>query len=265
MHSFTDQLGRIIQIKHPPQRIISLVPSQTELLFDLGLGDRIVGITKFCNHPLDKVNRIPKVGGTKKLNFDSIQSLTPDLIIGNKEENEQTQIEFLMNHYPVWMSDIVTLHDALQMISGIGSITNTQARADVLIARITENFAGLMPCKTTLKVVYLIWKKPFMAAGPGTFINVMLQYCGFVNIIEKERYPELALAEMQNLKPDAVLLSSEPYPFKGKHINEFKSIFPDSGIHLVDGEMFSWYGSRLLLAAEYFRQLVLEMQIRGSN
>jgi len=265
MPAFTDQLDREIQINHPPQRIISLVPSQTELLFDLGLGSRIVGVTKFCNHPSNKVKHISKIGGTKQLNFDSIKSLKPDLIIGNKEENEQSQIGLLMKHYPVWMSDIVTLDDALQMITGIGDITGTNAEAGDLAGRILQDFAGLEPCNKNLKIVYLIWKKPYMVAGQNTFINDMLQRCGFENAIKQERYPQLSASELQHLMPDVVLLSSEPYPFKQKHITEFKNILTESKIRLVDGEMFSWYGSRLLCAIGYFKQLIAEIQTKLSN
>ena len=256
MRTFTDQLGREIQINHPPQRIISLVPSQTELLFDLGLANRIVGITKFCNHPADKVKHISKIGGTKQLNFDAIQSLNPDLIIGNKEENEQSQIEFLMERYPVWMSDIVTLDGALQMIAGVGRMTGTQAVADSLTDQITKRFAMLNPCGKNVEVAYFIWKEPYMVAGKETFIDDMLQRCGCINMIKKERYPELSIYEIKQLKPDIVLLSSEPYPFKQKHVAEFQEIFSDSKIRLVDGEMFSWYGSRLLLATDYFQQVI---------
>ncbi|OCX53919.1 cobalamin-binding protein [Mucilaginibacter sp. PPCGB 2223] len=256
VRSFTDQLGRQVQINYPPQRIISLVPSQTELLFDLGLQANIVGITKFCNHPASLVKTIAKAGGTKQLNFDTIQNLKPDLIIGNKEENERTQIEALMHSYPVWMSDIATLTGALQMITAVGLITGTQSSADGIVGRILTGFDQFEPLNKPMTVVYLIWQKPFMVAGRGTFIDDMLKRCGFVNAVKQDRYPELSAEDIQNSQADIVLLSSEPYPFNKKHIAQFQALLPDSKVLLVDGEMFSWYGSRLLHAASYFKQLI---------
>jgi len=265
MRVFTDQLGRKVRINYPPKRIISLVPSQTELLFDLGLGERIVGVTKFCIHPAEKLTRITKVGGTKQLNLNVIQNLRPDLIIGNKEENEQTQVEFLMQNYPVWISDIVTLPDALQMITAIGGLTGTPAAADGLVNRITDDFGQLKLSVNNKKVLYLIWQKPFMAVGHDTFINDMLQRCGFVNAAEDKRYPEISTSGIKKLTVDIILLSTEPYPFKQKHITQFQDMMPGSKVLLVDGEMFSWYGSRLQFAASYFRQLIATVMTDINN
>lgn len=255
--TFTDQMNRQVSISFPPQRIISLVPSQTELLFELGLATEVVGITKFCIHPADQFRSKSKVGGTKKVNVDLIRELKPDLIIGNKEENAQDQIEELMREFPVWMSDIKDLDDALEMILGIGEITGKEERACEIAGQIKENFANLSAenRKGEHSVLYLIWKDPFMVAGQGTFITDMLERAGWKNAVQSNRYPELSVADIQALTPDRIFLSSEPYPFKEKHIAEFQSICPDARVDIVDGEMFSWYGSRLLLVPAYLKTI----------
>lgn len=252
---FIDQLHREIEIPFPPRRIISLVPSQTELLFDLGLEEQIVGITKFCIHPQSQFKIKEKIGGTKQLNLAKIRSLKPDLIIGNKEENEQQQIEELMQEFPVWMSDIYNLKDALEMIKGVGKVVDRQAKADEIAHEIQKSFEGLIihPIK---KVIYFIWKDPYMLAGKNTFIDDMLRMAGFENIIQADRYPTYSFTELAAMQPEAVFLSSEPYPFKERHVKAFQEIWPEAKIQLVDGEFFSWYGSRLLKAADYFGTLI---------
>lgn len=251
---FIDQLHREIEIPFPPKRIISLVPSQTELLFDLGLDDEVVGITKFCIHPEVKFKRKEKIGGTKQLNLVKIRSLKPDLIIGNKEENGQQQIEELRQEFPVWMSDIYNLEDALMMIKGVGEVVNRETEANEISNHIQKSFESLV-IHPTKKALYFIWKDPYMLAGKNTFIDEMLQRSGFENMIQEQRYPEFSLAQLSSMQPESVFLSSEPYPFKEKHIQELKEIWPKADIKLVDGEMFSWYGSRLLKAADYFKTL----------
>ena len=259
---FTDQMGREIEINFPPKRIISLVPSQTELLFDLGLKKEILGITKFCKHPKDKFKHTTKIGGTKKLFLEKIKSLQPDLIIGNKEENEQQQIKELMKHFPVWISDIETLADATEMIEQIGELVNKKEEALKISLHIKSDFENLiesLKATSPKSAAYFIWKNPNMLAGKQTFINEMLPYCGLNNILELNRYPELSDKELHKLNPEVVLLSSEPYPFKEKHIKEFETIWPNAKVKLVDGEMFSWYGSRLIKAADYFKNLLSEL------
>jgi ABC-type Fe3+-hydroxamate transport system substrate-binding protein len=254
-----DQMNRAVEAPFLPQRIISIVPSQTELLFDLGLNDEIIGITKFCVHPADKVKRKQKVGGTKTVNINLVKKLNPDLIIGNKEENEQEQIEELMKHFPVWMSDIHDLAGALDMIAKLGEITGKSEKAIELASGIRAEFDNLRPPSKGLKVAYFIWRKPYMVAGKGTFIDDMLSKCGLINAFEKERYPEVMNQELITADPDVVLLSSEPYPFRERHFGEFKLLLPGADVKLVDGELFSWYGSRLLQAPEYFEKLLNEL------
>jgi len=249
-------MQRQIEIPAQPQRIISIVPSQTELLFDLGLDAEVIGITKYCVHPKEKVKSVTKIGGTKDLNIPLIKALNPDLIIGNKEENERGQVEELMQHYPVWMSDISDLESALDMIQKVGEITDRLTYSQDLITSITYQFNKRTQKPPQNRVAYFIWRKPYMVAGKGTFIDDMLQKCGFINVFEVGRYPEITPAQLQTADPQLVLLSSEPYPFKEKHIREFQAILPRAIIKVVDGEMFSWYGSRLLQAPRYFEQLI---------
>ncbi|TWR26603.1 ABC transporter substrate-binding protein [Mucilaginibacter achroorhodeus] len=256
MPLFVDQMNRNVEMPDRPKRIISLVPSQTELLFDLGLADRVVGITKFCIHPADQVKRVSKVGGTKQLNMEEIHSLKPDLIIANKEENEQSQVEDLMQYYPVWISDIHDLDTALEMIERVGQITDTAEKAVQMVNNIRSGFDALAGLQANLSCVYLIWKNPYMAAGSGTFINDMLQRCGFKNLVTESRYPQLTDDALKDLNPEILLLSSEPYPFAEKHVTEFKAMLPNAQIKLVDGELFSWYGSRLLHSPGYFNTLI---------
>jgi ABC-type Fe3+-hydroxamate transport system substrate-binding protein len=253
---YIDQIGRDVYIPATPQRIISIVPSQTELLFDLGLTDQIVGITKFCIYPVAEVRSKAKIGGTKQLNIDLIKRLQPDLIIANKEENERSQVEELMLHFPVWVSDIGNMADALYMIESVGEIVDKRAEAKVIVQDIEKSFSELKSIKKSLSVAYFIWRKPYMVAGKETFIDDMLIRCGFINCIDQNRYPEIDTSVLAELNPDVVLLSSEPYPFKQKHIDEFKVILPRAKILLVDGEMFSWYGTRLQFAAGYFTEII---------
>ncbi len=256
MSVFYDQLNREVLLPAMPKRIVSVVPSQTELLFALGLGDKVVGITKFCIHPENRFKSTAKVGGTKQLDIEKIKALRPDLIIANKEENERSQVEELMAVCPVWISDINDLDSAVEMIERVGELTGTVGPATALGYAIKQQFEELSLPLLNLRVAYFIWRKPYMVAGKHTFIDAMLQKCGLVNVFELERYPEIDAAMLVEAKPDVVFLSSEPYPFKQKHIDELNEIVPNAVIKLVDGEMFSWYGSRLLLAAGYFREVM---------
>ncbi|HSZ85373.1 MAG TPA: helical backbone metal receptor [Puia sp.] len=260
MPVFTDQLGRAISLQNSPKRIISIVPSQTELLYDLGLDEEIIGITKFCVHPEKWFRNKTRVGGTKQLNLKIIHALKPDLIIANKEENTKEQIDELEKHFPVWISDIKTLKDALAMISSVGEITGTQTAPKKIISQINKNFAELKPKTRKIKAAYFIWRNPYMVAGGDTFINEMMGYCRFENIfVNANRYPEINIEELLKKNCELLLLSSEPFPFKQKHIEELKNQLPGVKIVLVDGEMFSWYGSRLIHAPLYFNQLLAEM------
>ncbi len=258
---FTDQINHVVKLKEPPKRIISLVPSQTELLYHLGLGDKMIGITKFCVHPQKWFLAKERVGGTKNIDIDKIKALNPDLILANKEENEKKQIESLQQLCPVWTSNITTLEEAYKMIHDIGEMTGTTIESSFLVEEIKKEFTRLEDNKVSDKtVLYLIWKNPYMSVGKDTFIHSMLTICGFTNVLGQEiRYPLVSADEIKRENPDFIFLSSEPYPFKEQHIVELTKICPMAKIILVDGEFFSWYGSRLKYAARYFIDLVNKM------
>jgi ABC-type Fe3+-hydroxamate transport system substrate-binding protein len=256
---FIDQMLREVQLTDCPKRIISLVPSQTELLADLGLDEEVIGITKFCIYPEKWFRSKTRIGGTKQLNIELIRSLNPDLIIGNKEENTAEDILSLEGIAPVWMSDIYTFEDALKMIVSIGNIVFKQRESELMVKKIQEKFNQIIKLKAKRKVLYFIWKDPEFLAGKKTFIDSMLGVVGFENCCQLERYP--ALTDVQTHNPEFIFLSSEPYPFKEEHKDYFKAIFPNSKIVFVDGEFFSWYGSRMLLAPDYFQRLTHELTI----
>jgi ABC-type Fe3+-hydroxamate transport system substrate-binding protein len=256
---FTDQMQRVVQLNERPKRIISLVPSQTELLADLGLEEEVIGITKFCIYPEKWFRSKTRVGGTKQLNIELIRSLKPDLIIGNKEENTAEDISNLEGIAPVWMSDIYTLEGALKMIVSIGEIVSKKWESEVMVKKIQEEFNRIKKAPSRKKVLYFIWKDPEFLAGKNTFIDAMLEAVGFANCCRLERYP--ALADIETIHPDFIFLSSEPFPFKEEHTEYFQELYPNAKVVFVDGEMFSWYGSRMLLAPDYFQRLAHELAV----
>ena len=260
MKQFPDQLGTLHTFETAPKRIISLVPSQTELLYDLGLEEKIIGITKFCVHPYHLKATKKVVGGTKKIHLEKIKLLQPDIIICNKEENTKEIVDQLSEICPVWVTNIITIEDNLQMISDFGNIFNCQESSNTWIQKLTDglsDFRNFIAEKPTFKTAYFIWKTPYMVAGNNTFINEMMQLNHFENVMQSnERYPEIQLSDLDLLKNSSlILLSSEPYPFKNEDAQEMRMVFPKSKILLVNGEMFSWHGTRLLKALAYFKEL----------
>ncbi|MFD0993224.1 ABC transporter substrate-binding protein [Tenacibaculum geojense] len=257
---YTDQLKRKLIIKKPIQRIVSLVPSQTELLIDLGLEEKVVGITKFCIHPYYLKQNKKIVGGTKNIKINVIKKLNPDIILCNKEENTEEIVAECEKIAPVHVSDIYTLDDCLELIHQYGNLFNCRTEADKITQKINfklndfKTFIHNMPKK---KVAYFIWRNPWMVAGNNNFINHLLTLNNFDNIYNsKSRYPEIELKKIRlEGDPDFVLLSSEPYPFKEEHAFEIGRFTHHAKTIFVDGEMFSWYGSRLLKAFDYFKKL----------
>jgi ABC-type Fe3+-hydroxamate transport system substrate-binding protein len=236
-------------------RIICLVPSLTETLAYLGLEKETVGITKFCVHPATWFQSKLQVGGTKNVAIEKVKSLRPDLVIASKEENVQDQVKAISHFCPVLLTDIVTIQDAVDDIMAIGKHTGKTNEAEKLAQDIQENFSSLQITQTK-KAVYLIWRNPWMLAGGDTYIHQMMLAAGYENIFaEHLRYPETSLEALANMDVDTILLSSEPYPFTEKHLAEVAQALPHAQVRLVNGEMFSWYGSRMLQAAPYFRTL----------
>ncbi|MGB2684898.1 MAG: helical backbone metal receptor [Olleya sp.] len=258
--TLTDQIGNTLNIDATPIRIISLVPSQTELLYDLGLEDTIVGLTKFCVHPVHLKGDKQIVGGTKQINLEKIKALKPDIILCNKEENTQDIVSACQTICPVHVSDIVTIVDCLDLIKQYGQLFNKRDNAKKICETIETNlkeFQIFIKDKASLKAAYFIWKDPWMVASNGTFINHLLQLNKFENIYANlDRYPEVDIKAMQlEGDPEVILLSSEPYPFKEAHALEVSSASNNAKVIFVDGEYFSWYGSRLLKAFDYFKKL----------
>ena len=257
---FTDQLHRNISFTKTPSRIISLVPSQTELLVDLGLEEKIVGVTKFCVHPEHLRKNKTLVGGTKQVHISKIKTLKPDIIICNKEENTAEMVAELSAIAPVWVSDINSISDCLLMISAFGEIFDKTKEALQLITAIEKaktDFELFISGKPFRSTCYFIWKNPYMVAGKETFIDEMLHLNHFRNAVEETRYPEIDLADLKAV--EVLLLSSEPYPFKEYDIEDLKNKFPKAVVKLVDGEYFSWYGTRLKQAFTYFKNLQEEL------
>lgn len=262
MPLFTDQIGYTISLAETPRRIVSLVPSQTELLFDLGLGDCVIGITKFCIHPKSWLKEKTIIGGTKKIHPEKIAALQPDLIIANKEENVKEQVEDLRQIAPVWTSHIANLEEACEMISMIASITGTEELATRILQKIQKGFEELAEntgnkILSGNKVAYLIWQDPLMTVGKDTFIHHILSRANLQNVFADQiRYPQISMVTLQEMSPDRLFLSSEPYPFADKHIQAFQQCLPFTKVQLVDGEMFSWYGSRLQYVPDYIKGLL---------
>ncbi|MFC7358379.1 ABC transporter substrate-binding protein [Jejudonia soesokkakensis] len=254
-----DQLGRKLHFDTIPKRIVSLVPSQTELLVDLGLEDRIIGITKFCVHPLHLRKTKAIVGGTKQVHFNKIAELEPEIIICNKEENTEEMVIELQKIAPVWVSEIIDIKSNNEMITQLGRLFSVSEKASEIIKSINnelKTFRQFIDTKAVRKVAYLIWKNPYMAAGRNTFIDFLLKQNKYENIFQQKesRYPEILMDELKDA--EVILLSSEPFPFKDKNVFEIKNTLNnDVEVRLVDGEYFSWYGSRLKNAFSYFKEL----------
>ena len=254
-----DQLNRNVQLNKIPERIVSLVPSQTELLVDLGLENSIVGVTKFCVHPKHLKMSKKIVGGTKQINIEKLKALRPDIILCNKEENTKTMIKSLEEVAPVHISDIYNLKDGFELIEMYGAIFNVESNATCIITDIKNRrgaFKNSIRTFPRLTVAYFIWKNPWMVAASNTFIDVMINEAGFQNVFkDEERYPEIDLTHSKLKEADIIFLSSEPFPFKEVHILELQLQFPEKTIKIVDGELFSWYGSRLQKSYTYFETL----------
>ena len=249
--TFVDQLKREVFISDKPKRIISLVPSITDFLHHLNLDEEVVGITKFCVLPEIWYANKQRIGGTKTINLDIIDMLNPDLIIGNKEENTKEDINKLSQKYPVWMSDVNSFEDAIDMILELGKVLRKKNECSLLVNSISTSFKQIMDIGRAKSVLYLIWHKPDYVVGSLTYIDSIIHKLGFVNHCQEERYPILEEVSLES--PDYVFLSSEPFPFSKRHKQYFQNKFPNSKIIFVKGEVFSWYGSYMLNVLEYVK------------
>ncbi len=259
MRTLTDHLGRKVLLPFNPQRIISLCPSVTESLYDLGAGKNLVGRTRFCIHPKE-IQSVKTVGGTKTIHYDKVDALNPDLIIAVKEENTAEMVEILEKKYPVFVLDIENVEEGIRMIETLGELTGHQISANEIQRAISEKWEQLKGCFPSLSVLYVIWQEPFMVAGNDTYINDLIQGLGWKNAANElpGRYPELSPEQITQLAPDKILLSSEPFPFKDKHIASFQRLAQGAEVKIVDGEAFSWYGTRLGKSIAYLHSLILQ-------
>jgi ABC-type Fe3+-hydroxamate transport system substrate-binding protein len=240
-------------------KVVSLVPSITEALFDLGLTENeVVGRTKFCIHPEEKVKNVAIIGGTKNINIDKIKALQPDLILANKEENIKEQVEALMDDFKVIVTNVETIEDNYYLLKHLGKTFHKEDKAQLFNLKIYE-ILNEAKISSTIKVAYLIWKNPYMTIGSDTFIHKILAEIGFENIFKyKTRYPEIETADLA--EAEVIMLSSEPFPFKEKHIEELKEFYPDKKIMIVDGEAFSWYGTHIAKCEDYFKELISDFK-----
>ena len=238
-----DGLGKKVEINGEPKRIVSLVPSLTLTLADMGLGNRLVGITRFCKYPREMIEQITKIGGPKNIDIDKILGLNPDMVFAVKEENEKEQVLKLSRHVPVVVFDICNSDDAFEMMQTIGTIFNSEDKASQMVRQVKKAIDNFPLKGNRAKTVYLIWKKPWMAAGNETYIGSMLKIAGFDNLVAG-RYPQTDRKQME--KADVILLATEPYHFKESDRKELQQIFPDKRIEIVNGELFTWYGTYLL-------------------
>ncbi|HCA06947.1 ABC transporter substrate-binding protein [Chryseobacterium sp.] len=239
-------------------KVVSLVPSITEALFDLGLTEHeVIGRTKFCIHPENKVKNVAVIGGTKNINIDKIKALQPDLILANKEENIKEQVEALMDDFKVIVTNVETIEDNYYLLKMLGNTFNKEERAQQFNLKIYDVLEqAKLECP--VKAAYLIWKNPYMTIGSDTFIHKILAEIGFENIFKDQtRYPEIQMKDLA--EADIIMLSSEPFPFKEKHIEEMKAFYPDKKIMIVDGEAFSWYGTHIAKCGDYFKGLLAEI------
>ncbi len=226
-------------------RIVSLVPSLTELLYDLGLGDSVVGRTRFCVHPSSKVDDAAIIGGTKNPIPEKIHGLKPDLVIANYEENRREDVEDIRTFSEVLVTDISGVQQALEAITIIGEKTGKEREA----VKIRTDIEALIPSEGSfpkLRAAYLIWEKPCMTVGGDTYIHDVMRIWGLENVFgARTRYPEISGDDLRSESPEVLMLSSEPYPFQDKHVRQYEELLPDTVPVLVNGEFFSWYGSRM--------------------
>ena len=228
-------LGFDITFNPSAQRIVSLVPSLTSLCCDLGLGNGIIGKTRYCPNDPRLSKECKEIGGTKKFDIQAILELRPDLIIANKEENPKDAIVELKEYFNVYISEIKNLSDNQRTISDISK----------------KFYQNLNSNNSKYRICYLIWKNPIMSVGGDTFIHSMIEAAGWINVCsDMLRYPALTIEEIAQKDPDILLLSDEPYPFASKD----QAYFPFPSV-LVDAKAFSWYGSKIISSFDYFFSL----------
>jgi ABC-type Fe3+-hydroxamate transport system substrate-binding protein len=242
-----DALGRSLELHKPPRRVVSLVPSLTELLFDLGVTP--IACTDYCIHPCDKLTHLPRVGGQKDPDLEALLSLEPDLVIVAKEENLRRDVEKLERAgVPVFVTDVKTLGDGLRLPFQLGAALGVpRGVSETLHDQMAQGIADARRAAPPdpLRAICFVWRDPWIAAGGDTYLSDVLSVCGCVNLLaDKTRYPKLDLESAQNLRADVIVLPSEPYPFSERDLPSV-----ERGI-LVDGTVLCWYGTRIRRISE---------------
>ena len=257
----SDIFGNSFSSESDPRRIISLVPSTTETLYDLGLGDRVVGVTRFCVHPSTAREEKILVGGTKNIAADRIQSCQADLVIGNQEENsEQIYTQLQLLNIPTCFFFPKTVNQAILDIEKLSRLFHRSEEYKFWFQKCQAN--RVQCTEKSFRFVYLIWRKPWMSVNGDCFISSMLREIGGENIFadHPERYFSCTLEEIKREKPDVLLLSSEPFPFQEKHKQELLAEgFGEKQIRLINGELCSWHGTRMAKAFLYLNDWVAEL------
>lgn len=257
----TDALGRPLQFAAPPRRIVSLVPSLTELLFAWGLGERVVGVTDFCIEPAAEVARLPKLRGTKNPDCAAIQALAPEIVLASKEENRERDVLALAAlGIPVYVTDICTVADLPTQLAALAGVLDAVAQAAPLIAALHEAIAAAeqrIAARRAVPALAFIWRDPWMAVGRETYAGDLLRLCGLANcaLDLPGRYPRASLEHFMALAPELILLPSEPYPFAEADkaaFAPFTSVpaMRNGQILLCDGMLLTWFGPRTLVALE---------------
>jgi len=276
-------------VSRPPQRVVSLVPSVTESLFDLNLGDRLVAITDYCIHPADKVASLPRIGGTKNPDVQRIIELKPDLVIANQEENRKEDVDRLLAaRIPVWVTFPKTVADAFNLLWNIMHVFDEPVMVPRVrlieqtmdwVWRISEKRLEDQPCR----VFVPIWLDPLMTFNAETYASDLLRICGGINVFaERERlyplkadlgeqvpssepgrdtrYPRVTLDEVVAAQPDLILLPSEPFPFTQSHLSLFAGLdIPaahNNRIEFIDGSLLTWHGTRIAHALNVLPALI---------
>ena len=240
----------------PPARIVSLVPSTTETLCRLGLGEALVGITAYCREPAALLAGKTRVGGEKDPDLERIRQLRPDLVVANVEENVREHVETLRGwSIPVWVTYPRTVAEGIRMIADLGEVTGAHAPAAALVAELEALLGGVRAAtagRPPVPVFYAIWRDPYMTIGADTYIHDMLAVCGGLNVFgdREGRYPAVTLEEVRAAAPEVILLPDEPFRFRRVHLRDFTA-YPEipavrhGRVHLVDGKPFSWHGPRI--------------------
>lgn len=253
-----DALGQHHQVAQSSPRIVSLVPSLTELLFDLGLGSYVVGRTGFCIHPATQVAAVPKVGGTKDVNIEKIRRLAPTHLIVNIDENEKPTVDMLTEFVPhIIVTHPITSRDNLALYDLFGSIFNVPDAATALMQAFELAYAQVQPATPPERVLYCIWRDPWMSIGPDTYISHMLALKGWQHwqfAGNPARYPVFEWDQLPLAQIDRILLSSEPYRFTAAHCAQLQQTL-QRPVQCVDGEMLSWYGSRAVQGLVYLQNI----------